>query len=190
MTKNDFIRQYDIRDALPLDPSKKGMPAEGFAEAICEFLTEKFCGAVIVERGSVSANSILISAEYAAYFFKILLTNVYARQLLRVGISSDERSLKIDIFTDEPLCLTERELRDLIRLARNAGMEIYPEECALHLTAGLSPAVIRRIYAVSVVDSRRIMLSVLGEIFFCGNLLPDTEEVNLLMIARRIEQKK
>lgn len=190
MTKKEFIDQYNIKDALPIDPSKKAMPAEGFAMALEEFLTDKFRGAVIIERESISAQAMLISAEYLAYFFKILLTDIYARQILRVNISSDMKKLNILISTDEPLCLTERELRDLIRLARNAGMEIYPEECSLRLSVLLSPAMIRRVYAISVVDSRLIMLGKLGEIFFCGEPLQDTDEVSMLMIARKEQMKK
>lgn len=190
MTKNEYIIQYGIKDALPIDPSKKALPAEGFAMALEDFLSERFRGAVTVDREVVSAREILISAEYVAYFFKILLTDVYARQLLRINIGSDESSLIIDITTDVPLCLSDREMREIIRLARNGGFEIYPEECRIRLTAGLSPAMIRRVYAVSVVDSRRVMLSKLGEIFFCGELLYDTDDVDVLTIAWKKQHEK
>lgn len=189
MTKAEFIEQYKIKNALPFDPSKKALPAEGFAMALSDFLSERFRGAVIIEYGSVSARDILISAEYAAYFFKILLTDLYARQILTVRISSDEKNLTISVRADEPLLLTEGEWRDLIRLARNGGMEIYPEELGFRLTAGLSPAMIRRIYAVSVVDAKRVMLGKLSEIFFCGEPLEDTRDVDPLIIAWK-EQKK
>lgn len=188
MTKDDFIEKHGIKNALPLDPSKRVLPAEGFAMALTDFLSERFRGAVQIDCDSISAREILISAEYAAYFFKILLTDLYARQVLTVRISSDEKNLTISVRADEPLLLTEGEWRDLIRLARNSGLEIYPEEFGFRLTAGLSPAMIRRIYAVSVVDARRVMLGKLSEIFFCGEPLEDTECVDPLLISWR-EQK-
>lgn len=189
MNKEDFIYQHGIKNALPIDPSKRALPAEGFAIALTDFLSERFRGAARIECDSVSAGAILISAEYAAYFFKILLTDLYARQMLTVKISSDEKNLIIYVGADEPLLLTEGEWRDLIRLARNSGFEIYPEELGFRLTAGLSPAMIHRVYAVSVVDARRVILGKLSEIFFCGEPLEDTECVDPLLIAWK-EQKR
>ena len=190
MTKKEFINQYEIKDALPIDPSKRAMPAEGFAAALKDFLEERFRGAIRVNSEKISSQYILISAEYAAYFFKILLTDIYARQMLELNLTSNEHNFIMTINADEPLLLEDRELRDLVRVARNAGMEIFPDDCSLRLVAELSPAMIRRIYAVSVIDSKQIMQSKLCEIFFSGEVLSNTEDVNVLSISWKNQASK
>ena len=190
MTKKEFINQYEIKDALPIDPSKKAMPAEGFAAALKDFLEEKFRGAIRINCDKISAQSILISAEYAAYFFKLLLTDIYARQLLELNLTSNQHYFIMTISADEPLLLEDRELRDLIRVARNSGMEIFPDDCSLRLVARLSPAMIRRIYAASVVDGKQIMQSKLCEIFFSGEVLSNTEDVDVLSISWKSQASK
>ena len=168
MTKREFIDHHEISDAVPLDPSRKTLPAEAFASALEEFLEGRFYGAIKVRPNMISAQSILVCAEYAAYFFKTLLTDIYGRALLYVNIESDDKGLNILIGADDELPLNESEMRRLVRLARNAGFDIRPEPCSIKLSVAFSPAAIRRIYAVSVVDGRRIMLSKLIEIFYQG----------------------
>ena len=34
MDKKQFVKEYNIKDAVPLDPSLRVLPAEGFAQAI------------------------------------------------------------------------------------------------------------------------------------------------------------
>lgn len=174
MTKKEFIHQHEIANAAPIDPSRKALPAEAFSSAIAEFMEKKFCGAVRVECDNISAQSILVCAEYAAFFFKTLLTDIYGRVLLTVNIQSDGDGLHIFISSDEGLPLSDSEMRRLIRLARNAGFEIRPESSSIELSVGFSPAAVRRVYAVSIMDGRRIMLGKLVEIFCHGELInPD-----------------
>ncbi len=172
MTKKEFIDRHEISDAVPLDPSRKTLPAEAFASALEEFLEGRFYGAIKVRLDMISAQSILICAEYAAYFFKTLLTDIYGRAFLYVNIESDDKGLNILISADDALPLSESEMRRLIRIARNAGFDIRPEPCSIKLSVAFSHAAIRRVYAVSVVDGRRIMLGKLIEIFYQGEPMP------------------
>jgi len=59
-------------------------------------------------------------------------------------------------------------MRSIIKAARNGGMKIYFEDDKIRLTLTFSDAAIRRVYAISVIDGRNIMLAKLSEIFFCG----------------------
>ena len=174
MTKNEFIQHHSIADASPLDPSKRALPAEAFSVAILEFMENKFKGAIKVECDNISAQSILICAEYVALFFKTLLIDVYGRVFLHLKIYSDEGGLHMNITADGELPLTDMEMRDLIRQARNGGLDILPDENSIKLSASFHPAVFKRVYAVSIMDGRRIMLGKLVEIFCHGELFnPD-----------------
>ena len=171
MTKKEFIEQYSISDTLPVDPSKKTLPAEAFATAITEFMEKKFRGAVKVSQDSISAQSILVCAEYVALFFKMLLTYVYGRVMLIMEISSDQSGLNIHIRAEEDLPLSDIEMRELIRLARNSGFDIRPDDRSIKLSTGFAPTIARRIYAVTIVDGKRIMLGKMVEIFCQGELI-------------------
>lgn len=171
MTKREFIEKYEIADAMPVDPSRRSLPAEGFSMAIKEFLDFKFQGIVRLSVGTVSAMSILVSAEYVALFFKELFTEVYGRVTLDITVRSDSDRLTILVSSDEPLPIEMTPLRRLIKAARNAGFKFGIEENILVLSAQFSPTRVRRIYAVSVMDSRRIMLGKFVEIFCHGELM-------------------
>ena len=55
-------------------------------------------------------------------------------------------------------------------------MTINLLEGVIRLSLSFSEAAIRRVYAISVNDGRRIMLSKFGELFYCGEDYP-TEEM-------------
>lgn len=162
-------------DAVPIDPAKRALPAEAFSAAVAEFLEDRFAGAVKVRVGAISHGFILVASEYVAAFFKRLLTDVYGRVLLNIEIDSDADKLYIRIGTEGGLPLTEKEERDLIRAARCCGFGIGLTEEGFSLYAELSPATIRRVYAISIADGRRIMLGKFVEIFYQGEPLSADE---------------
>ncbi len=188
MTRMDFIMKYEITDAVPIEPSRRAIPAEAFSSALCDFLDNRFAGAIRTRSELISAQPILVSAEYAAYFFKTLLTDIYGRVFLQANIESNEKELCIIISADEALPLADSERRNLIRLARNAGFEIWPDEKSLKLTVGFSSVMVRRVYAVSIMDGKRFMLSKLIEIFYSGK--PITSEAPPATHTARAPAKK
>ena len=99
--------------------------------------------------------------------------DIYGRAFLTIRITSDSKGVSILIEADElPLC--DSEMRDLIRLARNAGFTILPENNTIRLTVEFSPIAIHRVYTVSIMDGKRIMLGKMVEIFCHGEPLdPD-----------------
>lgn len=188
MTKNDFIKQYKITDATPIDPSRKALPAAGFSSAIKEFMEEIFRGAAHVECDNIPSTPIFVCAEYAAFFFKALLTDIYGRVFVNIKITSDTKELSILIQADG-LPVTDSEMRDLIRLARNAGFRIMLEENAIRLRVEFSHVAIHRVYTVSIMDGKRIMLGKMVEIFCHGELL-DPEPKPLPPMPKPISKKK
>lgn len=165
--KNKFISQYELSEAMPMDPTTRTVPAEAFALAVEEFMEDRFRGIMRVRiTSNISSNAILVSAEYAAYFFKMLLTYIYGRTFLNIDISCDKQNLILMVSADDKLPLTESEMRFLIKTARNAGMEIYPVENEIKLTISFSKAAPYRVYAISVGDGKRVMLSKFNEMFF------------------------
>ena len=193
MTKNEFIKHYSITDTTPIDPSRKSLPAEAFSSAIAEFMEERFGGAVKVRCDTISAQAILVCAEYAAFFLKTLLTDVYGRAFLNIDIKSDESGLHIVIGAEDKLPVSEQEMRELIRLARNAGFEISCDSGTIMLSVAFSPATVRRVYAVSIFDGKRVMLGKLVEIFCHGELMsaePSPEPILTDPINRKGNDKK
>ena len=188
MNKNEFIKQYKITDATPIDPSRKALPAAGFSSAISEFMEERFRGAARVECDNIPSTPIFLCAEYAAFFFKALLTDIYGRAFLNVKITSDQKEMSILIEADE-LPITDSEMRDLIRLARNAGFKIMPKANTIGLSVEFSPIAIHRVYTVSIIDGKRIMLGKMVEIFCHGELL-DPDPKPLTPMPKPISKRK
>lgn len=167
-TKRDFIKEYNLSNAVPIDPSLKVLPAEGFALAIEDFINERFRGIAKARARVASYSGVLVSAEYVALFFKMLLAEIYGRCFLNISLSNDNDNLTILIEPDSPLPIDDSQMRSIIKATRNGGMKIYFEDDKIRLTLTFSDAAIRRVYAISVIDGRNIMLAKLSEIFFCG----------------------
>ena len=168
MNKQDFINSFSISNATPLDPSARSVPAEAFAGAIDEFLSDGFRGVIRVRTLDLPPKAVMVCSEYAAYFFKELLCAIYGRIFLEVTIASTDGGMAIDISFDDELPLSEKEMRRLIKIARNAGMAIGIEERQIRLTLRYSDLMMHRVYAISVRDGRLAILGKLREIFFCG----------------------
>ncbi len=164
--REDFIIKYKISDSLPTDPSAKIILALYFVEAIDEFLSENFKGCIKVSRDNLAADSVLVSGDYAAYLFKLLLTEIYGRVFLKMNIGSNDSELVMTIEADEPLPLCDSELRRIIKAARNAGMEIMPTDMSLTLTLKYNNAKSHKIYAIPPADGRLYIRSKLIEIFY------------------------
>lgn len=180
MDKQSFIKEYNIRDALPINPSTRAVPAEGFAQAIEEFINLQFRGVARAKSEVVSYAAVMVCTEYVAYFFKTLLTEIYGRCFLNVALSSSPTRLSIIIDADGELPLSEKQVRNLTRLARSARMNVFIGTKTIRLSIHFADAVRMRIYAISVNDGRRIMLGKLVELFYSGELIDTEKPKNLL----------
>ena len=166
MNKQEFIKLYRLSDAAPIDPSSKTIKGAAFAEAIKEFINENFRGIAEVETDIKSNGSVMICAEYTAFYFKTLLSFLHGRVYLNISIFEDDDALRMSITSNEDMPLTFEESNYLIKLARNAGMEIYPEDRQIHLSLRYSEAARHGVYAISVADGKRVLLGKFYEIFF------------------------
>ena len=166
MNKQEFIKQYKLSDAVPIDPSSKTITGAAFAEAISEFINDNFRGIAEVGADIKSTGSVMICAEYTAFYFKTLLSFLHGRVYLNIKIFEDNDALRISISSDDDMPLTFEESNYLIKLARNAGMEIYPEGKEIKLSLLYSDAARHGVYAISVADGKRVLLGKFYEIFF------------------------
>ena len=114
MQKDNFVLEHRIADAIPTDPSSKILQAGEFAKAVDDFLGSNFYGCVSVSLDNFNSESILVCADFAAYFFKLLLCDIYGRVFLKIRFSNGENELTINISCDEELPLCEDEIRFLI----------------------------------------------------------------------------
>ena len=169
MNNQDFKRLYNLSDASPQSPTLSIMGADGLSEAISEFINKKFRGVAHVYCEHIGDREIFCSAEYTAYIFKTLLADIYGRVFLNIMIKELDDNLEIMIEADDVLPLNEKEMRNLIRISRNAGMKIYPGERTIRLSMSFFEAAASRVYAKSVHDSKSLMLGKLQEIV----LLPE-----------------
>ena len=170
MDKIEFNSTYNISDAKPLNPAHVILSADGFATAIEEFINEGFGGIAHVDCDVYSGSSVLCCTDYVAYFFKTLLADVYGRVFIEIKIHLEEDHLKIIVEPSDELPITDEELRNLVRIARNAGFKTLYLDGKFHMKLNFSDASMRRVYAVSPRDGRHIMLYKMGEIFHCGAL--------------------
>ena len=170
MDKIEFNSTYSISDANPINPAHEILSTDGFASAIEEFINEGFGGIAHVDSDVYSGSSVLCCTDYVAYFFTTLLADVYGRVFIEIKIRLDEEYLKVTVEPSEPLPLTDEEIRNLVRIARNAGFKVLFLEGIFHMKLKFSDASLRRVYAVSPRDGRHIMLYKMGEIFHCGAL--------------------
>ena len=158
MTKNDFIIKYGIADTTPIDPSHKELPAESLANGILDFMNGKFKGAVETSIDQISPRAATVCPDYMAYFFKILITAVHGREMIYLRIRTTAKNLIISIHLNSPVELDRLEERELIRAARNAGFEINLGHASLELSAKLGDASFRRVYAISIVNGKRLIM--------------------------------
>ena len=168
MNAAEFKQSYRLSDALPMDPSARAMDAMGFAYALEEFLNGNFRGLLEVSCTANTGQKVLVCPEYVAFYFKTLLTYVHGRIFLKIIIESTDKHLTVRVESDEPLPLTYEETNNLIRAARNGGLQVYMRDEGMFMTLRFSDAARHRLYAISLRDGRRSMLASLDEIFFCG----------------------
>lgn len=167
MKKQEFCKKYNFASGVVIDPKCKLFFASSISDSLVEFLNDRFRGAIDVSSNVNTNRQILVSPEFMAMFFKRLLSDIYGRIYLRMLIESDQSCLTMKISYDGELPLSFEEMCLLIKTARNAGMEIYPEDREITLVIDYADTSRHYVYA-SVSDSKRRMLSKLNEIFFCG----------------------
>lgn len=168
MNKQEFINKHKISDARVIDPLYHLLIFSSVSRGLEEFLNSNFAGALEVSSRVNSGKCVLICTEYFSMFFKQLLTDIYGRVFLKIHIEAAEKGAVISIASEDAIPLAFEEGCALIKIARNAGMEIYPEEKEIRLTLEYTDAGLHSIYAISASHSMRTMLAKLNEIFYCG----------------------
>lgn len=168
MDKKEFIKVNLISTRTPEKIQKHIYSTKAFAVAIKDFIEENFAALAEVKDDVDSNMSILISADFAAEFFKRLLTDIYGRIFLKIHIYTDEKKLRLIITSDSPFPLEYDETNDLIRTVRNAGFEVYPHDNGFSLAAPLSKEAALSVYAIPIRDGVIILKRKFNEMFYFG----------------------
>ena len=172
MDKRSFCEEYKLADTVVINPKCELLFATSVANALGDFLNDNFKGAIEVHSSLMTNQCVLVCPEYLAMMFKNLLIDIYGRAYLRVKIDTDDKNMLIHISGDTELPLTESERRQMIRTARNAGLDVFEQDDEILMTATFSEPTVHYIYAVCA-DAFRHLLSKFGEIFFSGAPIGD-----------------
>lgn len=166
MNQKEFIEKYSIGDCLPSDPTSKLICGRGFAEAISEFVDERFRAVAEVNVSVESEESVLVSLEYSALFFKKLFTFVFGRVYLRIDIREQDNKIALSISSDEPIPLSKKDMDTLTKAARSAGMTVLSVDGEILASLDFVDMKQFSVYAASYTDGKVLMLRNLDKIFF------------------------
>lgn len=165
MEKQIFKKKYGIGDHVVENIGKCEIPVRDFADAIEEFLFKNFRGLVEVTGCDLPLDNIIISPEYVAFFFKELLSDIHGRGLLKIGMMKEDREYTLSFYMPKGVELDFYETNDLIRIARQAGFEVYFNDGTMDLTITLKESFSRSIYAISF-SRKPAMVMTLKNMFF------------------------
>lgn len=121
----NFFAKYNLKNAVPKDPSFHEVSALDFAVTLENFINEHFLGLAKINYDSSLSGSVTVSPEYSALFLKNLLAYVSAKQFIEISVKErdDELLLHVNLKINED---TELDMRSaIIKSARNAGFDLH-----------------------------------------------------------------
>ena len=164
MEKSEFEKRYKFENATPFSPEKYLLNTDALSEALGDFFKKNFSELIELSSDIRIAKKISVSAEYTAFFFKLLLYYIRARAFVQAKVLDLSDELCISIVIDRPVELLLRESTDIIKAARNAGYEIMPTETGYTLRVKYTEDYRMKVFARSC--SAPELLYALNEIFF------------------------
>ena len=152
MRRDLLTDSYGLTSNVPtsLDVTKTSLI--NFASTVEKFFGENFDGLVTVRTSIPKQNLdyIVICAEQAAYFFKLLLMCVSRDTPLHIDMSCDgENKFVVKIESDSSANMSKSEIYEIVRAARNAKFIPYETASAIILKRPYKTAISYRIYATS-----------------------------------------
>ncbi|MBE6533242.1 MAG: hypothetical protein E7676_07120 [Ruminococcaceae bacterium] len=166
MNKQEFIDKYSIGDSVPADPTSKLVHASALAEAIEQFIDERFRAAAEVTNRVSSNERVLICDEYTAYFFKTLFASVFGRVYLCISIEEQREKITFSITSSEPLPLSKKETDIIIKTARNAGMIVESVDGGIFASLEFVDERQFSVYAANYADGKGTIIKRFEEMFF------------------------
>ena len=163
MTKTDFYKKYKLGNATPSEPMHREIAVSDFLGTLKKFTDEYFSGLVSIISSDTFDESITISEEYAALFFKNLFAHVGGRFMTEITAEREGERLHIRIRV--PIDPHDLKLRSmLVKSARAAGFEFYLEDGGILLRATLHREKFIGVYAKRAASDN--FKSALCHIFF------------------------
>ena len=144
-----FETDFCISDILPADPTYIPAGTRELIFATKDYLDDRFRGIMSVNIINIEDKFLMVCPDYFAYFFKTLLSYIYGRAFLKIEFSVNKDKIEIKADWEENFELSDSQTRNLIRIARNAGFEIYPEKNRIKLSAVCTESIVTQIYAIS-----------------------------------------
>ena len=108
---------------------------------------------------------IMLSEDYLALLLKSLLRSVFGKAFLTIEIKSSADKLFISARTNKAIHIPEFEINKLIRIARNAGMEVEENPESFSANMNFVSEKEYSVYAVNFSRDKKIITSKLFEIF-------------------------
>ena len=170
MEKQEFIEKYSIGELSPTNPTSKLVYASALAEAIGQFIDERFRAAAEVKNNVKSNERVLISDEYTAHFLKLIFTAVFGRVYLYFTLEERQGKIALSITSDEPFPISKKEMDAIIRTARNAGLEVESVGGGIFAYWQFVDERQFSVYASTLSGGKSVILKKLEEMFF-GTML-------------------
>ena len=113
-----------LTNRIPDDPNMQIYSAADIVASTSEFIRENFRGLAEVTNRVDSILPVKISAEYFAYFIKLLLKYTKARSFLSIDAKTAFGELVLTVTPDEKLPFSYEEFAYLAHSAKNAGFAV------------------------------------------------------------------
>ena len=136
MKKNDFTLSKKLSFRKPSSFTAETFTINNFATDVCSFLNDSFKGYVDASEsvGSFDVGYISICTDYITYFFKALVSYCGGVDTLFVHIETTaDLKIHISVRSSAFASLTNDELRDVIRAAKDTGFIITTERDGISL---------------------------------------------------------
>ena len=137
MKRSIFIEKYKISSSPIFSPESNVVSIRELIEETSDFLSNNFEGLFRIEVQPTTSGLVRIPLDYIIGFFKLLVTDIYARKLINVNYSCHNYDFVIKISVDGGMPVTKDEMRELIRTAMDAGFDTEETEDGLLLTKAI-----------------------------------------------------
>ena len=148
------------------DVTRRPFRASAVIGAVKDFIESEFPACAEVNADISCDEAIMISADYMALFWASLLRSVFGNAFLSIDIKTSEDGLTMSVSTDKPFSVSESEINRLIRIARNAGMDVTNSQKLFSAQIKFVSKKEYSVYAINVSTDKKIIISKLCEMFY------------------------
>ena len=142
-----------ISESTPNDFTVTTVRISDIALSTEKFFDNNFRGAIITESSPDLYGYVEASTDGIAYFFKVLLNEVFGDSVVRVFMQKSEKGFQMITKWQKHHDMSEEGLRELENTARHSGFDLEfsqsGKECQATLTLKIKTVKILSVYAIS-----------------------------------------